>query len=51
MGVNRDHALEECQPEMELAFSLGEFEHRLQRTEIGAVAKKVCRERVPEFVG
>ncbi len=31
MGINRDRALEECQPEMELAFSLEEFEHRLQR--------------------
>ena len=31
MGINRDLALEECQPEMELAFSLEEFQHRLQR--------------------
>ena len=31
MRINRDLALELCQPEMELAFSLEEFEHRLQR--------------------
>ena len=31
MGINRDIALEQCQPEMELAFSLEEFQHRLKR--------------------
>ena len=31
MGINRDLALEECQPEVELAFSLEEFRHRLER--------------------
>ena len=31
MGIHRDLALEECQPEVELAFSLEEFQHRLQR--------------------
>ncbi len=31
MGINRDLALEECQPEMELAFSLEEYQQRLQR--------------------
>lgn len=31
MGINRDRAFEECQPEPELAFSLDEFQHRLQR--------------------
>ena len=30
MGINRDTALRECQPEMELAFSLEEFQHRLK---------------------
>lgn len=31
MGTNRDLALEECQPEKELAFSQEEFDHRLRR--------------------
>ncbi|MDX1400349.1 MAG: Xaa-Pro peptidase family protein, partial [Kiloniellales bacterium] len=31
MGVNRDLALEECQPELELAFSTQEFDQRLER--------------------
>jgi Xaa-Pro aminopeptidase len=31
MSANRDLAFEKCQPEMELAFSLEEFQHRLQR--------------------
>ena len=31
MGVNRDLALETCQPDMELAFSREEFRERLQR--------------------
>ena len=31
MGTNRDRALEECQPELELAFSREEFRQRLER--------------------
>jgi Xaa-Pro aminopeptidase len=31
LGVNRDLALETCQPEMELAFNAQEFKERLQR--------------------
>ena len=31
MGLNRDLALDECQPEVELGFALEEFQHRLQR--------------------
>jgi len=31
MGANRDLALDECQPEMELPFSVEEFQQRLQR--------------------
>ncbi len=31
MGANRDLAFSECQPEMELAFSLEEYQARLQR--------------------
>ncbi len=31
MGINRDLALGECQPDMELAFSLDEFQQRLKR--------------------
>ena len=31
MGTNRDLALGQCQPEMELGFSLEEFQQRLQR--------------------
>ena len=34
MGLNRDHALEECQPEVELGFGLEEFQHRLQRIRV-----------------
>ena len=31
MGINRELALEQCQPETELAFSIEEFQNRLQR--------------------
>ena len=34
MGINRDLALEECQPEVELAFSPEEFQHRLRRIRV-----------------
>ena len=31
MGINRDQALNECQPDMELAFSVAEYKERLAR--------------------
>ncbi len=31
MGVNRDLAIEKCQPEMELPFSLEEYKARLRK--------------------